>query len=126
MPLRALHTGDEQQFVLARQCAEDGISSYSRGPDALSRGLQQARLRGSHRDWCGCGELIAGGTGDPCNNSDPCNNNCDPSRTVAATIREQLPPRFPALTMAVGLLHWRDRILWSANSSVTNSVSMNS
>jgi hypothetical protein len=36
------------------QCAEDGISRYSRRPDALSRGLQQARLRGSHRDRCGC------------------------------------------------------------------------
>ena len=53
------------------------------GPDAPSRGLQQARLLGSLRSWCGGGKLIAGDTGKSRK------NNC--SRQLALNRRSPFP-----------------------------------
>ena len=46
------------EFVLSGQGADVRLSGRSRGSDAPGRGLQQARLRSSHRDRHGGGQLI--------------------------------------------------------------------
>ena len=59
MPSRALFPGSGRELVFSREGAASSLSCDSRCDDAASRGLQQAGLRSSHRDWNGRGQVTA-------------------------------------------------------------------
>ena len=55
----ARYSPARRELLFSREGAANSLSSDSRCDDAVCRGLQQAGLRSSHRDWNGRGQVTA-------------------------------------------------------------------